>query len=209
MRALSWLLDVLFPPRDTDLLVRTITDDTLASRMAPMSLDDGTVTALFPYRDTLVHALIIETKYFGSTDAASLLGTHLAEYLLEYLADINTLEKRRIVLIPLPLSQKRRRSRGYNQIENILKVTASLLGREAVVDSSVLTRRIDTTPQTHLRKTERKENVAGAFAAQTPDPQYLYIVVDDVYTTGATLTEALTTLKNAGALHVRGLTLAC
>ncbi|MEK9161040.1 MAG: hypothetical protein AAB440_03345 [Patescibacteria group bacterium] len=208
MRALSWVLDALFPPRDTSLLIRRITDDMLAPRMAPVSFNDGTVTALFSYRDPIVHALIIETKYFGSTEAASLLGQQFGEYLLEYLADINAVEKRKIVLVPLPLSQKRKRARGYNQIEQILRVTAPLLQGEVSIESSVLTRTMNTAPQTQLTKVARKENVAGAFTADTPDPQHLYIVVDDVYTTGATLTEALRTLKEAGALHVLGITLA-
>ena len=208
MRGLSWLLDALFPPRDTDLLIRDLTDVTLAPLLTPTPLSDGSVTALFPYRDPLIHALIIETKYHGSEHATHLLGTALGEYLLEDLADTTAVEKRPIALVPLPLSRKRRQSRGYNQIQKVLQVTASLLGDAATIQSSVLTRVRDTTPQTRLGKQARKENVAAAFRAENVSPEYLYIVVDDVYTTGATLTEALHTLKTTGAAHVHGVALA-
>ena len=207
MRGLSVLLDALFPPRDTNLLVREMNDDTLAPLLAPTPLGDGSISALFPYRDPNIHALIIETKYYGNTTATRLLGTALAEYLLEYVADTRAVEKRSMVLVPLPLSGTRRRERGYNQIQKVLDVAAAQI-LEVSIDTSVLTRTKDTIPQTRLGKQARLRNVSNAFAAHNPNPEYLYIVVDDVYTTGATLTEALRTLREAGATDVLGLALA-
>ncbi len=203
-----WLLDALFPPRDTERLVRDIDAMLLAGKAASVAVGDGTITALLPYRDPIVHALIIETKFHGNTTATNLLGSLLAEYLLEQIAEETAIEKQKVALVPVPLSGKRKRERGYNQVEEVCKVAQKMLGSDAVVDRQVLTRARHTLPQTSLKKQEREENLVGAFTAHAPDPAYLYIVIDDVFTTGATLTEATTTLVHAGASRVRAIALA-
>lgn len=199
------LLDLLFPPRDTELLVRTTTPEVLFALVDPVTNENG-VAALLPYRDPLVHALVIETKYYGNKVATELLTGVLSEYLLESLSEETALEKRMVVLVPLPLSGKRRRERGYNQVEQVLGRTATGLG--ARMETNILSRSRHTQPQTRLSREKRRENVSGAFTAVIPDPAYLYIVVDDVRTTGATLREALGALRQAGATHAIGLALA-
>ncbi len=192
------LLDVLFPPRETERIVRTITLEMLALKIDPQRKEDG-VVALLPYRDPVVHAVIVENKYYGNTTAAALLSALLADYLLEHMSEETALERRGIKVVPLPLSGKRRRERGYNQVERIAEKTCRELGETAHLETSILLRTRHTAPQTRLSKEARRENLAGAFAASIPDPAYLYIVVDDVYTTGATLGEAIAELRRAGA----------
>lgn len=207
MRGLVSFFDFLFPPRPTDLLVRGVTEDALGEKMEPVLYGDGTVTALLPYRDRIVHALIIETKYYGNKTATTLLAHALTEYLLEYLYEETAIEKRAIVLIPLPLSGKRKRERGYNQVEEVLREAAHTLPQVSI-DTSLLHRVRHTSTQTSLSREKRRENVADAFTAAPLTPAYLYIVVDDVVTTGATLHEAVKALTTAGATEVRGLALA-
>ncbi len=199
------LLDLVFPPRETELLVRSIRPEALASLVNPVTNEAG-VVALLPYREPLVHALIIETKYHGNTAASSLLASVLSDYLLERMSEETELERRNIALIPLPLSGKRKRERGYNQVEQVLQEAATQLG--AHMETNLLTRTRHTTPQTRLSKEERRTNVTDAFRTTTPDPAYLYIVVDDVLTTGATLAEAVHTLTKAGADRVIAVALA-
>lgn len=108
------------------------------------------------------------------------------------------------VLVPIPLAPKRLRERGYNQSEALARAL-SRRWRIPVVD--VLIRSRETATQTALTPETRLANVAGAF---TPGPNVLvdptYILVDDVFTTGATLAEAARALEQAGARTILGIT---
>ena len=108
-------------------------------------------------------------------------------------------------LVPIPLGATRQRSRGYNQSA----VLAESLGRllRLPVARNALRRRRDTTTQTALTPEERRANLAGAFVANGASPRRP-ILVDDVFTTGATLAEAAAALLAAGASAVGGITFA-
>jgi ComF family protein len=112
--------------------------------------------------------------------------------------------ERGITLIPIPLGAARLRSRGYNQSA----VLAEALGRRlAVPVADVLRRRRETTTQTALTPEARRANLAGAFTAAGRVPERP-VLVDDVFTTGATLAEAAAALCSAGAQRVSGVTFA-
>ena len=111
----------------------------------------------------------------------------------------------RLILVPVPLSPKRLRQRGYNQAEAIAQALA--LRWKCDVDSDVLVRIRDTKSQTKLTPDERRANVGGAFAAAPPNPASV-ILVDDVLTTGATLVAAASALQDAGWSSVRAVTFA-
>jgi ComF family protein len=105
------------------------------------------------------------------------------------------------VIVPVPLHWTRLRIRGYNQAELI----ASRLNRPLACD--LLRRRKNTPSQTGLSRNQRKLNLAGAFDARRRVSGSV-IVIDDVYTTGATMNEIAKTLKRAGADRVEVLTVA-
>jgi ComF family protein len=113
------------------------------------------------------------------------------------------------VLVPIPLAPKRLRERGYNQSEALARAL-SRLWRLPVVD--VLVRSRETATQTALTPATRLANVAGAFRPGTPGRRpgvsrdSTYILVDDVFTTGATLAEAARALEQAGARTIYGVT---
>lgn len=111
------------------------------------------------------------------------------------------------VIVPVPLHKKRLLWRGYNQSAEICRALARELGRPILHDGLVRTR--NTQPQTRLGMTERQENIKEAFSA-APDKVKgnAVLLVDDVYTTGATLKECAKTLRKAGAAGVEVLVLA-
>ncbi len=147
---------------------------------------DATVAPLaydFP-ADALVHAL----KFRGELSLAAFLGKLLAQRIAhgEHID----------LVIPVPLSPERLRSRGYNQA---LEIARHLPGK---LDFSCCVRERDAIPQMELPWAERQRNVRGAFACRRALAGAHVALVDDVMTTGATLDELARTLKRAGAARV-------
>jgi ComF family protein len=111
----------------------------------------------------------------------------------------------RVCLIPVPLGARRLRMRGYNQSELMAAALGELIGRPVRAD--LLARRRETRTQTALTPEGRQANVAGAFEAR-PVGGLACVLVDDVFTTGATLAEAAAALRRAGAASVDAVTFA-
>lgn len=111
-------------------------------------------------------------------------------------------------VVPVPLHRARRRERGFNQSELVARSLARGRGLPVLVRALVKTR--PTPPQTSLAAGERAANARDAYAARDPGKirGLTLIVVDDVFTTGATLGECAAVLKAAGAREVRALTVA-
>ena len=111
-------------------------------------------------------------------------------------------------IVPVPLHPKRLRWRGFNQAV----LLAREVGREwrLPMDPFVLRRSRNTSPQTQLPEEERRKNVRRAFeiAAEKSVKGKSLLLVDDVYTSGATVNECSRTLMRAGAKEVYVLTLA-
>jgi len=112
------------------------------------------------------------------------------------------------LLVPVPLGTRRRRERGFNQAELMARALARVSG--AGLAPRALVRRRSTPPQTQLSAGARRANVTGAFAAPRPARlrNQVVVLVDDVYTTGATARECARVLKAAGAAEVRVVTAA-
>jgi ComF family protein len=110
-------------------------------------------------------------------------------------------------IVPVPLHRTRRLERGYNQSAALARGLAEHL--DAPCRPAWLTRPRPTRSQTHLSRRERWQNVAGAFDVPQPLPNgCALLLVDDVLTTGATVTAAARVLRRAGAGSVHLATLA-
>jgi ComF family protein len=134
----------------------------------------------------------------------------LTETLLELLvsqADAPPLFGKPFTLVPVPLSLRRKRWRGFNQAQ----LLAEGLHRawEWPYEPHLLSRVRDTKPQMSLSSKDRKANVVGAFTLNRNCilPRRV-LLVDDVVTTGATMRECGKVLKRAGVETVWGLSLA-
>ena len=110
-----------------------------------------------------------------------------------------------VCLIPVPLGAKRLRARGYNQSERIAAALGARMGRP--VRAELIRRRRETPTQTALTPEGRHANVAGAFEAANV-AGLVCVLVDDVFTTGATLASAGSALVGAGAARVEAVTFA-
>lgn len=184
------LSDVIFPLRNTASLVRDVTLETFRKLLTPHLLPSGH-TGLLPYRYAIVRAVILEAKFHRNPKAFSLLGSILTEYIDSLQEEMHILNPGEYTVVPIPLSTHRYRERGYNQIEEVLKSASISYDNRAII------RIQDTKPQTSLSKKARTTNVKDAFVTRgTFQRGATYIVVDDVTTTGATLNEIGTILRN-------------
>lgn len=112
------------------------------------------------------------------------------------------------LILPMPITLRHRLDRGFNQCEYLAAELARRIGR--VCDSSALRRVGSPRRQAGLRREERLANVVGTFAVPRPEriSGRTILVIDDVMTTGATLSECAKTLKVAGAWRIFALSLA-
>ena len=130
--------------------------------------------------------------------------TRVAEPMAEVMQGLEPLTGR-VCLIPIPLGARRQAERGYNQSECLAAALAARTG--GTVRSDLLRRARDTRTQTALTPEARQANVAGAFAAAARPPARV-VLVDDVFTTGATLCAAAAALRDAGCDTVEAVTFA-
>jgi ComF family protein len=128
----------------------------------------------------------------------------VAESLAEAMRGLEPLTGR-VCLIPVPLGARRTRERGYNQSERVAAALGRRLGLPVRTD--LLRRTRETRTQTALTPEARRANLAGAFTGGDARDLAL-VLVDDVFTTGATLVAAAEALSAAGAASVDGVTFA-
>ncbi len=140
-------------------------------------------TALFYFiKGSKFRSLIHSLKYGGRADIGKELGNLLGiELKGSCFSDIDC-------IVPVPLHPAKKRSRGYNQSEMIADGTGTSLTKPVV--KSVLVRSVYTVTQTRKSVEERRENVKEAFCLKDPDllQGNHILLVDDVVTTGSTLT---------------------
>lgn len=131
------------------------------------------------------------------------LGDALAFQMLSFVEKLNW---KIDMILPTPLGMQRMNERGYNQVAMVAKPLAMALEVEYTPDQ--LSRKKETRTQVGLTKVERKKNVEGAFQAGAKVKRKHIVVMDDVSTTGATLSSIAESLYSAGAENVYALTVA-
>lgn len=132
------------------------------------------------------------------------LGKPLGDWMAKRVKLLTTMD----MVMPVPLHIRRLRQRGFNQALLLANRVSAWHGMPLSYDNLVRVR--PTKPQVELRGNDRIKNVEGAFSLRRPGQVKgkRIIVVDDVFTTGATMNECASVLKNAEASQVTAFTLA-
>lgn len=148
--------------------------------------------AIFSYDypvDKLIHAAKFQSNFALLKLLGNLMSTHL------------NFKKRPDVLIPVPLHIKRLRERGYNQSLELAKYIAKNTG--LLIDYTVCERCRDTPPQSSLPAKQRRVNLKDAFRVSFIQPHWQHIaLVDDVMTTGTTVTELAKEFSKLGVPQI-------
>lgn len=201
-RGIVMLADLVAPPRMRTKRLRDRRAEDLVITPRTHDLCGNSVVTLLTYHEETAEDAIRALKYDGNQQAAALLAHALAEYLDTELAGIRAYSPRRVVLVPVPLHESRERERGYNQIERVLEKLPQEFrdGTRACIESRALVRTRATPQQTRLHRRARLRNVADAFAGDSRTLSRAHaIIVDDVVTTGATLSECARVARAHGA----------
>lgn len=165
------------------------------------------ICTLFSYEDSLIKNAVWELKYRGNRRIAALLGAILHHRIEGTLAERAIWTAAAVpLLLPIPLSKKRRRERGFNQCDLLSAELQKLdTGRLVEIRTDLLIKIKETPPQTKTEsRKDRLRNLSGAFSVRRPEiiAGRDVIFIDDVVTTGATLAEARKTVRATGAKKV-------
>ncbi len=208
--SLKWLfelvLDIVLPKDDRTLeLERFSLSDIYLKIKKSEPLEERWIFPLFNYKDPLTKELIKELKYSGNKKIATKLACLLYEFILDEMSELSIFEHtKKHILVPVPLYRERLFERGFNQCEilceEIVKIDSN---RNFSYDKYLLKKNKNTPPQSQTKnKTVRLKNLGGVFSTQKNLRDATIILIDDVVTTGATLSEARKTLLRAGAKNV-------
>lgn len=232
MRFLNTILDIIFPTKCV-LCDKTGVDlCTECLKSAPKAERESAewIFPLYDYRHPAIKKSLWLLKYKGKRKLAGVFAEVVYEKILEELSELSLMENfTELLLIPIPLSPQRYRERGFNQAELICKelirihhlrygVDANTHFNHGVnmqLEKNILIKIKDTKHQARIKnRNERIKNIIGTFAIKNEAinkdllKRKNIILIDDILTTGATLSEAKKILKQAGARKVIAFTVA-
>ncbi len=211
IRALiATIVDFIFPResghgRNWASMSADVFERSVASATYDDVLTKAHASALFSYNDPLVKEAIHALKYQGEKRVADIFGTLIAKHIMEEIDTDVILASGKLMVVPIPVSFERHIERGYNQTELIGRAVVERLSDYLTLLPDLLVRRRYVGSQTQAStRRERALNVRGAFiihdASRIKGKDIL--LIDDVITTSATISEAAAMLHSAGARSV-------
>ena len=173
--------------------------------------------------DLYARAVVMDLKYRDKSYIGRIIGDIMADRMESELDNYDMPEKKYDLVIPVPVSKERMKERGYNQAGLIASRFAERMG--IPYDETVLIRSSKTVAMKDLNAMQRRLNIKGAFEVTERGKKLIraelkmgeydkdgqaksLMLIDDIYTTGATLDECARVLKEAGAERVDVLTFA-
>ncbi len=201
------IADFLFPKDRKVLEIEALSTETLLDILPPAEpIKDSYTMALFDYSHPLVKEIVWELKYRGNIKMADKLGIILSDVIEHELRNLALFESagwqmEKLLLMPVPISDKRRFERGWNQSELLAKqiLRCSEKTFKYLPRQLIKVRHTESQTKTASRS-ERTKNLTDSMRVLNPSlvaGKYV-IVLDDVTTTGSTFTEARRALHAAG-----------
>jgi len=213
-KLVNWFLNCIFP---VSCIGCAKNKETLCAKcLSKIPLANITINkniySVFNYKHPLIKQALWELKYNNNKIIAQPLARAMYDKILEELQDLEIFNNfTQPLLIPIPLSKKRLKERGYNQSELLCKKLSFIDSMSFTLCLNVLYKSIHTKQQTKTRnKSERLNNLYGCFTIKNQEKIQgrNIILIDDIVTTGATLLEAKKVLKQKGAKKIIAFTVA-
>lgn len=204
----GWCLDLCLPLDSERRFFNNLSAEEFLSLAEPADIPPAKNTlAIVNYKNKLVKQAIWLLKFKNNQNIAKLFAEIIYDALTEELADLKlTVNFDSPLLIPIPLARARFKKRGYNQTELIATEMAKIDKSNFFEYKKDILKKIKDTPsQSRTRgKKKRLENLKGCFEIKNSADikQRNIIILDDITTTGATLSEAAQTLRGAGANQI-------
>lgn len=221
-----FLLDSLFPIKNLDRILFSLSREQAYTSLRPSPPTPfHFIKSVFAYKDELVKCMVWNIKYKRSKKALEIGGYALQRYISETF-DLANNESQQILLIPIPISTRRKNERGYNQCEllinEIIKFNIDNSSKKLIFSKNLLKRKIHRDRQTLKNRNRRLEDAKKIFEIELSELQRIefatklpitadnlqVIVIDDVVTTGSTMKEAVELLSSIGFKNVSGISLA-
>ncbi|MDR9415225.1 MAG: ComF family protein [Gracilimonas sp.] len=151
------------------------------------------------YLQELLHQL----KYHRLTGVGIDIGRQLGKSLLQNTHFMEAINNNKVRLLPVPLHPNKRRMRGYNQAFFIAKGVAEVT-QLPISKRGIVVRNRNTNTQTGFSMEKRRKNMEGAFSVAKPEKikDSICVIIDDVFTTGATTFELSNELKKTGCTNI-------
>ncbi len=173
---------------------------------------DKNCIAIFDYSNNAVKNIIKSIKFKNNFSMKKRLATYLYDELLSLSSDIELFHGSPPVIIPMPMSEKEKKERGFNQCEEICTGLKRIAGESLKIEFGILEKVRNTARQVRLNREERLKNLYKSFNTNQKEVENIkgkvVIVFDDVYTTGSTFLESRRALLSSGAKDVYGIFLA-
>jgi ComF family protein len=204
----DFIISIILPKNEETVFLESLSPSDLLEKITPArNMEKDRFLAIFDYKDPLARKLIWQIKYKANQIISHNLAILLYDLILEEISDETTFVKyEKVLIVPIPCSAKRLREKGFNQteilVEEILKTDEGKLFK---TEGNILIKIKDTPHQVNVKNREKRlRNLEGCFTtAENCDlKKTCVIIIDDVITTGATMSEARKTLKSAGAKKV-------
>ncbi|MDF2867854.1 MAG: hypothetical protein K0S11_1324 [Gammaproteobacteria bacterium] len=139
--------------------------------------------------------IVTAIKFHNKLNYAKILGLLLADAVRQRVFNLPE------IIIPIPMHRERLKERGYNQALEIARPISRLL--DIPIDYQSCARLKSTSPQTGLKTKQRRQNIKNAFHIRRDFTAKHVALVDDVVTTGSTITELCKVLKSYGVKHIQ------
>ncbi len=213
------IVDVFFP--DTCVgcgLKDSLLCDVCKKRLlSASSAEHSFITSIFSYKDPFVKRLIWLLKYKNAKRVTGIFAPYIASSMLEFLGEEKLfIGESEILLVPIPLSRKRYKKRGYNQSEVLAREIERILSKENSLknirtETKLVSKIKDTIPQAGIKKRSIRlsnQNDCFEILPHSLSRKEIILLVDDVTTTGATLSVIRKILQKEGFRKVYAFTIA-
>jgi len=218
-KGLKQVINFLLPQNENIERLLNVSQGNLR-RLLPKAevINDSLSFPIFSYRNKDVRTLLWALKYKNNTEVLSRLAQFVYEEILEVAEEKMMYEgKNKIALIPIPMNKSGERHKGFNQTEVLCQEIRKISQNNFEV-WNILEKTRETKHQAELKRSERLENMRASMQvninakrvlnSKARGKNYLLIIIDDVYTTGATIKEARRALSEIGMEDVLAITIA-